>query len=444
MNKAVDHVTISEYIDNLNANLATQNARVLGEVSDIQRYEGRSYLFFKIKGKDGSEKETVLPCFMWKREYQLSGIKLEIGTEVIVSGFPSIYKPAGRFSFEAQAIELVGEGKLKKAYDELKTQLEKEGLFALERKRALPMFPTKIGLITSKDGAVIGDFQTNLGRYGFHITMIDSRVEGQLAVSELLGAIRTFKKRDIDVLVIIRGGGSLESLLPFNNEVLVREIASFPVPVLAGVGHEKDIPLLCLAADEAVSTPTATAQTLNDSWQRAAAKIELNQRKIFSSFKDSLVGQKDFVRRSFERMREHVRTVLNNFKETEQSLQRVFTSIGTRISELRRAVNGYPIIIRRGMKGLIFRTRTHISAMMRSSFETIGHRISDARLVVHSFEKLLATNNPERQLRLGYSIVRGHSGIVRNVAQVARGDEIVVRVQDGSFASEVTTITKSR
>lgn len=443
MNGVADHVTISEYIDDLNAGLAAQSARVLGEVSEAQMYPGRAYLFFKIKGRDATGKEAVLQCFMWKEKYSLSGIKLELGTEVIVSGFPSIFKPLGRLSLQAQAIELVGEGKLKKAYEELKAQLEEEGLFAPERKKVLPMFPTKIGLITSKDGAVIGDFQTNLGQYGFHVTMIDSRVEGQLAVSELLGAVRTFKKRDIDVLVIIRGGGSLESLLPFNNEVLVREIADFPVPVLAGVGHEKDVPLLCLAADMAVSTPTATAQTLNESWQRATTKVELNQRKIFSSFKDLLDGKKEFVRKSFEKMREHVRTVLNDFKETEQSLQRVFVSIDARISEIRRVIDGYPMIIRRSMRGLVSRTRMHISAIMRPSFETIGHRISDAQHAVHSFEKLLTTNNPERQLRLGYSIVRGRSGIVRNVAQVAQGDEIVVRVQDGSFASEVTTITKS-
>ena len=443
MNGTLEHATISEYLDNLNAGLATQNTRVFGEVSELQMYEGRSYLFFKMKGKDGIGNEAVLTCFMWKREYSLSGIKLEVGMEIVASGYPSIYKPQGRLSFQVQAIELVGEGRLKKAYEELKAQLDKEGLFAPERKRALPIFPTKLGLITSKDGAVIGDFQTNLGRYGFHVTMIDSRVEGQLAVSELLGAVRTFRKRDIDVLVIIRGGGSLDSLLPFNNEVLVREIANFPVPVLAGVGHEKDIPLLCLAADKAVSTPTATAQALNDSWQRAATKVELNQRKIFSSFKDSVSERKDFVRRGFEKIREHVRSVLDDFKKTEQSLQRIFVSISARISELRRIIDGYPIIIRRGMMGLVSRTQMHISAMMRPSFETVGHRISDARLAVQSFEKLLATNDPERQLRLGYSIVRGRSGIVRNVAQVVRGDEIVVRVQDGSFVSEVKTINKS-
>lgn len=433
-----DPLSVSDYLDLLNVQMRSCSARIQGEISSLDIRE--RVLYFSLKDStDGS----IINCIMWKNAYDLSGVAFEIGLEVILEGAPDIYKPSGRLSFKALSAELVGEGKLKKAYEELKARLDKEGLFAPERKRALPIFPTKIGLITSKNGAVIGDFQTNLGRYGFHISMIDSRVEGQLAVSELLDAIRTLKKREIEVLVIIRGGGSLESLLPFNNEVLVREIADFPVPVLAGVGHDKDVPLLCLAADKTVSTPTATAQALNDSWQRAATKVELNQRKIFASFKDSLGGQKDFVRRSFERMREHVRIVLDDFKRAEQSLQRIFVSISARISELRRIVDGYNVITWRGMRGLMSRTRMHVSAIMRSSFETIGHRIGDAQLGIRSLEKLLVTNNPERQLRLGYSIVRGRSGIVRNVAQVAQGDEIVVRVQDGSFASEVTTITKS-
>jgi len=431
-------LSVSAYIDLLNHQLSGCQARIHGEISSVDARE--KVIYFSLKD---SEDESIINCLMWKRDYELSGIEFEIGMEVILEGFPDVYKPNGRLTFKASTSELVGEGALKKAYDKLKTRLEKDGLFAQERKRALPIFPTKIGLITSKDGAVLGDFQMNLGRYGFHVTMVDSRVEGQLAVSELLSAVKTFRKRDIDVLVIIRGGGSLESLLPFNNEVLVREIVDFPVPVLAGVGHEKDIPLLCLAADMAVSTPTATAQALNESWQRAITKVELNQKKIFSSFKDLLDGKKEFVRRSFEKMREHVRTVLDDFKETEQSLRRIFVSIGARISELRRVIDGYPINIRRSMRALMSRTRIHVSAIMRSSFETIGHRIIDTQRTIHSFEKLLITNNPERQLRLGYSIVRGRSGIVRNVAQVAQGDKIVVRVQDGSFASEVTTIIKS-
>jgi len=122
-------------------------------------------------------------------------------------------------SFICDSIELAGEGALKKAYDALKKKLEAEGLFAPERKRKLPQYPRTIGIITSRQGAVINDFLTNIGKFGFVLEMIDTRVEGQLAVGDILAAIKTFKHRKIDVLVVIRGGGSPESLQAFNNEI---------------------------------------------------------------------------------------------------------------------------------------------------------------------------------------------------------------------------------
>src|SRR3989338_369379 len=302
----LEHVSVSDYLETINDGLKNFDARVLGEVTEVQLYPGRTYLFFKVKDK---EDEALMTCFMWKRDYTLSGVDLEPGLEIIVSGFPEIYKPSGRFSFRARAVEHVGEGKLKKAYDELKARLEKEGLFSPTRKRPLPNLPQKIGLITSKDGAVIGDFQVNLGNFGFKVLFVDSRVEGQLAVSELLGAIRTLKKQDIEILVLVRGGGSLESLLPFNNEALVREVAAFPVPVLVGVGHEKDISLVGLAADQMVSTPTAAAEALNDSWQEFVTKMDTDERIIFSSFEDTLSHNQSVVDESFTVMKDNLQAI---------------------------------------------------------------------------------------------------------------------------------------
>jgi exodeoxyribonuclease VII large subunit len=185
--------------------------------------------------------------------------------EVIVEGTPSIYIPNGRFNFGVNTIELVGEGALKMAYDKLKKKLDSEGLFDIERKKLIPELPERIGLITSETGAVIHDFLTNIGKYGFKIKFFNSRVEGQLAIKDLLSAIEYFEDKDIDVLVIIRGGGSLESLQAFNNEVLIRKIADFEKPVICGIGHDKDVPLCALVADLLVSTPTAVTTVLNRS-----------------------------------------------------------------------------------------------------------------------------------------------------------------------------------
>jgi exodeoxyribonuclease VII large subunit len=461
MNKTqlLDYVTVDEYLETLNEGLHNFSARVIGEVTEVQLYPGRNYLFFKIKDKDDP---ALLTCFMWKRDYNLSGVELQVGLEIIISGVPSIYKALGRLSFQTQTVELVGEGQLKKAYDELKARLDKEGLFREERKRPLPSLPQKIGLITSRDGAAIGDFQVNLGRFGFRVTFVDSRVEGQLAVSELLSAIRTLRKKDIEVLVLVRGGGSLESLLSFNNEALIREIVDFPVPVLVGVGHEKDISLVALAADKMVSTPTATAEALNDSWQRAISLVQLDEQRIFSIFARSLSNRQTAVEKSFQTMRRHLQSIFDDFRVTENGFLRVIGSLHSRIAELHRQFDGYPGVLTRSMRALVHRTRSHIFAILSPALGQMEYRIRTAKEgidftnVVQTFtnalrhaqqstlslEKLLASNNPERQLRLGYSIVRLGDVVIRRVSQVRKGQTVQVRVQDGGFKSDITEIIK--
>ncbi|MBN2198041.1 exodeoxyribonuclease VII large subunit [Candidatus Wolfebacteria bacterium] len=415
MNTIENYLSVNDYLDSINAGLAKCGARIIGEVTDAQIYPDRSYLFFKIKDKDNP---AVLTCFMWKNDYSISGVKLDVGTEIIVFGTPSIYKPLGRFSFNAKTIELVGEGQLKKAYDELKAKLEKEGLFKEERKRLLPLFPQKIGLITSKDGAAIGDFQVNLGRFGFKVLLVDSRVEGQLAVPELLKAIKTLKNKDIEILVLIRGGGSLESLLPFNNETLVREIVNFPVPTLVGVGHEKDISLIGLVADKMVSTPTATARELNKSWEQAINKIELNERKIFGFYKDALIKENLNISDSFSVIKNNFQLIFDNFSRAEEILRQLFVALKMRISEMKKGVSEYPVVISKRMLLLI----------------------KKAGDMIISSEKLINSYNPEHQLKLGYSIISMNGKLIRKINQIKKGQIVNVRVEDGNFDSEVKII----
>lgn len=261
--------SVSESVRYLNGILEQHELRIKGEISELNIWSS-GHVYFTIKDKDG---DAVLNCIMWKGNYQTFGIDLEVGMEVIITGHTNIYAKTGRLSFVADTIELVGEGALKKAYDALKKKLEEEGLFDAERKRKLPELVQRIGLITSKEGAVIHDFQSNLNKYGFKIIFINSKVEGQPALKDLLAAIQAMKKQDIEALVIIRGGGSLESLQAFNNENLVRAVVDFPVPVIAGIGHDKDVPLIALAADYIASTPTAAALIFGKSWEEAFEKI---------------------------------------------------------------------------------------------------------------------------------------------------------------------------
>src|ERR1035437_4320119 len=200
--------SVSEYLDKLNSVLKDEKAKVLGEVSGVQEYPGRSYLYFSLKDKkDGS----TVKCFIWKNDYKLSGVTLEDGMEIIVTAYPNIYKPNGGMTLQVETVELVGEGALKIAYEKLKAKLAGEGLFDESGKKTLPNFPHKIGVITSKSGAVINDFLSNIGKYGYRIIFVDSKVEGQDAVRDILSALRILYPEKVDVLVLMRGGGSLES-----------------------------------------------------------------------------------------------------------------------------------------------------------------------------------------------------------------------------------------
>lgn len=229
--------SVSEFIEVLNVSFRREEIRLTGEICELKR-AASGHVYFTLKDKRTGS--AVMDSIIWSRNYQLAGIALEVGMEVVLTGHPNVYPPSGRLSFVADMVELVGEGALKKAYDALKAKLDAEGVFAAARKRQLPEFPHRIGVVTSLKGAVIHDFENNLGKFGFKVMVCDSRVEGQAAVKDLLASIATMReyapKGDeiggIDALVIIRGGGSLESLQAFNNEALVRRDRRFP-----GAGH---------------------------------------------------------------------------------------------------------------------------------------------------------------------------------------------------------------
>jgi len=256
--------SVSEYINLINEGLKQFAAKIIGEISEVDFGPTGNIYFYLKDEKD----QSILKCMMYKNKYDIYGIELKEGLKIIAEGRPNLHKFYS-FAFIAEVIEYSGEGILKKEYEKLKKKLAEEGLFEKERKRPIPAYPQKIGVITSLKGAVIADFSNNLGRFGFKVKIIDSRVEGQAAVADLLLSIRTFKKQDIEALVIMRGGGSLESMIAFNNELLVREVANFPVPVIAAIGHHKDVTLMALAADLAVDTPSIAATTLTESWKQA-------------------------------------------------------------------------------------------------------------------------------------------------------------------------------
>lgn len=407
-----DIFTVGEFLRAVNATIAPMSARVRGEIGDVN--DRGNYAFFSLKSEEGGEK-NMMNCFIWKRDVTLCGVDLRDGLEVLVRGYPEIYRPTGRFVFRSDLVELVGEGSLKLAYEKLKSKLDGEGLFRPDRKRALPEFPRTIGLITSKDGAVIHDFLNNLASFGFRVRFISARVEGQAAVKSLIGALKRFRRETVDVVVLIRGGGSPESLQAFNNESLIREIVRMPVPVLCGIGHHEDVPLASLAADVAVSTPTAAAVALNRSWEDAARIVARYQSLFLSSFASVL-------ERPRRRLAVAVGVQVGFLDDTQRRMDRSFGEFLIRVERLSQSIRQVSRIHRKGSERVVTGFG-RLSRDFRSRILTLGNHIS--------------ARDPRSVLKRGYAIVTRRGKIVRNAKECHVGDLIDVMFSDGSVPATV-------
>lgn len=408
--------SVGEYLDLLNGKLSACSARIKGEISSID--ERQRAVYFSIKGK---EDESVMSCFIFRYQYDVLGVKLEEGMKVVVSGYPEIYKPYGRLSLQVGAIELEGEGELKKEYERLKKKLEEEGVFAGSGKKEFKELPRRIGLITSRGGAAIGDFMSNVGQFGLHIKLINSSVEGRRAVFELISAIRTFEKCDIDAMVIIRGGGSLESLQAFNNEALIREAKKMKVPVVCGVGHDRDISLLSLAADYSVSTPTAAARLIGGLWEREIEKMDQFERSILGGYETRILDCRRSLWDASYALEEGFREIMTSTDDGCEAF--LGKAIGCIEGELRRRRDGL---------------ETAWSGLERR-FEMASERTGNT---IGRLEKTISLNDPQRHLRMGYGIISKDGSSIRSVDQMHEGDVVKIRVWDGEAKSSIKIIKK--
>jgi len=385
--------SISAYLKLLNGILNSFQARIIGEVSEV-KISAPGHVYFSLKDKkDGS----VLSCVIWNYDYKMCGINLEVGMEIRANGFPDVYPPTGRLSFKAKTIQLAGEGEIKKEYERLKKKLEDEGLFDEQRKKEIPILPKKIGIITSKGGAVINDFLNNIGRYGFQIQFIDSRVEGLEAVKDIINSIKTFKKKDIDVLLIMRGGGSLESFLAFNNEMLIREAVDLPFPLITAIGHDKDVPLLCLLADKSVSTPSIAASFLNESWQKLDNDLDNKKSKIFNLFESRLSLTENKINNLFFTIKSKIEKVINNFRIIEYKIREVIPNL-------------------------------------------IEGEIAKIRERINNTESVIKYNDPQRNLKLGYCIAKKDDKIIKSINDVKVEEDIELMLSNGIINSKIKKI----
>jgi len=407
--------TPSEYIEVLNEGLSGFSAVVEGEVSEY-KVSQQKWIFFKIKDED-----SVLDCF--STVFQLK-TPLEDGMRVRLYGTPKIHARSGRFSITVQWVEASGEGALKRAFELLKAELEKEGLFAESRKREIPEFPKKIGLIASKESAAYKDFVKVLSERfgGISIYFYDSSVQGEDSVEELCEAFSYFnenqKKLEMDLLVLTRGGGAMEDLKSFNSKEVAYAIFGSLVPVVCGVGHERDVTIADLVADLRASTPSNAAELISPQRSDLKAHINGNLYKIESTFFSILEGEKNMV---------------DGFTKTLESF------ITSKINDLKglnlRFFSNFRIF-----EDNLKNTKERIENAIKFSLKNMSEKLIIHRSKVENFERLLKSLSPKAVLKRGYSIVRSGSKVVQSTKNLKKKDVVDILMHDGEFTSEVLDI----
>jgi exodeoxyribonuclease VII, large subunit len=372
----------------LEENETLQDIWVQGEISNLSR-PASGHVYFTLK-----DSSAALKCVMWKTSAARLGIPLQDGKAVEVHGKIGVYEVSGQYQLYADQIRPVGEGALYQEFMLLKAMLEAEGLFAPERKRPIPIFPQKIGIVTSATGAALRDMLNTLRRRLplVEVILSPSPVQGIEAPPALVKALQLLNSRSPDIILLARGGGSIEDLWAFNDERVVRAVAMSAVPVICGVGHETDFTLCDFAADLRAPTPTAAAEL-------ATQITIIDLRAALQNYKTRILS-----------------ATLNLLAEQK-------TALSSLVSQLR-----YISPDRR-----IQSERQRVDELARRAHSALYHHIQLQSTHVKGMQRRLEALNPNAVLARGYAVVtrKDDGSVVSHVSQASA--EMKVRVSDGEF-----------
>ena len=379
---------VSALIEGFLDNPALQNIWVRGEVTNYTHHT-RGHRYFSLSEKGGGSTAAIVKCVMWRSDADRLAFSPGEGMEVIVEGTIRHYAPHGVYQLQVREMMRAGIGEKFLLIERWKKELAAEGCFASERKRPLPLFPAKIGVVTSVTGAVIHDICTVVQRrYPVEIVISPTAVQGEDAPREISRAIGRLAGK-VDIIIVARGGGSFEDLFPFNHPDIVRAISASPVPVVSAIGHEVDVTLSDLAADMRAPTPSA------------AAEITVPDRKVLIEHLTEMKIQ----------MGAELRTRIGRAKEET--------------AELRDRLRP-----RRLMRRLEDRTQ-HLADLSDRFGRAFSTRIEKERLLLKELTTGLSGRNPLAVLARGYCMVEKQERVVKSVTMIAAGDRLNIRFADG-------------
>ncbi len=415
---------------------------VAGEISNFVQ-AGSGHVYFTLK-----DAQSQISCALWRSNAARVKFKLGDGLAVIVQGNVDVYGPRGQYQLYVDRVSPYGMGELELAFRQLKEKLEKEGLFDPGRKKPIPAFPLTIAVVTSPTGAAIRDVLRTLqlrwpvGR----VLIYPVQVQGEGAAPQIAAALKELNQNadrlKIDVILLVRGGGSLEDLWAFNEEVVARAIYGSRLPVISGVGHEVDITIADLVADLRAATPTAAAQAATPVLEEVLETLSENYLRLRNVMTQTLTIEKGRLGRLAERgMFRHPIVLLGafarRFDETAQHLQDAMKQIAalarrrTHEAELRLGRISPRVLLVKGSAGV---------SALESKLDTLtGNYLRTKSLVLDHLAARLNGCDYRKILGRGFAIARRQkdSRIVTSIGDVAEHDVVVTELADGQFTSEV-------
>jgi len=412
-----------------------------GELSSLST-PASGHLYFTLK-----DEQSQLRCAMFKNRAGISRYKAKVGDLVRVRAKISVYTARGELQCIVQHIEDAGEGVLQRRYEELKEKLSQAGLFSTEHKLTIPSLPNHIGLITSPTGAAIKDILSTLERRcpGIPVTIYPAVVQGDGAAKTLIQALaNAIQHNTVDVIIMGRGGGSLEDLWCFNDEQLAQAIYQCPIPIVSAVGHEVDTTITDFVADLRAPTPTAAAELLSPDNQILEKQLSSLSYRLQNSFVRYIEKQGQRIDLMFQQL-EHPRSTIktnqqklhsistrfknaiqNSFKHNKNELQNV--------SKLFNAHNPKQLLRHqfeniKQLSNRIHRAQTHSMKSSRQNFDSLGNQL---HLV-----------SPLATLDRGFSIARDSTNVIlRDSKSSKRGDKLKIQLSSGELACEVVKVVK--
>ncbi|MBC8106719.1 MAG: exodeoxyribonuclease VII large subunit [Anaerolineae bacterium] len=422
---------------------------VQGELSNVNLHRGSGHLYFTLK-----DANSCIDGVMWKSELAKLKFDPTDGEDVIITGSVAVYGARGRYQLYARKIEPMGRGALEVAFRQLHAKLEAEGLFSPDRKRPLPRYPMRIAMLTSRDGAALQDMLKVLRRFPWlKLTLTHVPVQGDGAGARIALALNRLSAKAasgaIDLILVARGGGSLEDLWAFNEEAVARAIAGSFAPVVTGIGHEVDTTIADLVADYHAHTPTEAAQIVTASWRTIvdeldAAALRL-RRGLRASVQDARQRLNGIERHeAFRRPLDRINQLRMRLDDRQRGLVQVLIDCLRRCE--RELASRETRLRRQDPRHRIELLNQKLNDLNRRLLTRSRARLREASLKIEKIDAQLTALSPQAVLRRGYSIttIKRGGAVVRSIEQLKPGDAIITRVTDGEIESTVEDQTQPK